>query len=156
MDLNGPICIGADTAIRAVAFTTDPQLGEIQTPNGSVEFVQAVGVTMDEYDACGDWHVARVMEILRETTPLLMTDLARRSAFEDAAAKARLEEGIECDGSQSDRDFVSVVEWSIDERTNAATATLGAKGVRGLLRKLRSRLLHGRDFMLIGREKVVA
>jgi suppressor of fused-like protein len=156
MDLNGPICLGADTAIRAVALTTDPQLGEIQTPNGSVEFIQAVGVTMDEYHACGDWQTARVLEILRETNPLLITDLARRSAFEDPAAARRLQEGIGHDGSQSDREFVSVVEWSIDERTNSATATLGAKGVQGLLRKLRSRLLHGRDFMLIGREKVVA
>src|SRR5262249_17902799 len=41
------------------------------------------------------------------------------------------------------------------ERTNSAMATLGAKGVQGLIRKLRSRLLHGRRFMLVGREKVV-
>src|SRR5262245_17041234 len=92
MDLNGPICTGADTAIRAVAFTTDPQLGEIQTPNGSVEFVQVVGVTIDEYHACGDWHTARVMEVLRETNPLLITDLARRSTFEDPALSRRLQE----------------------------------------------------------------
>ncbi len=156
MDLNGPICIGSDTALRAVAFTTDPQLGEIDTPNGSVEFVQAVGVTLDEYDACGDWHTARVLEVLRESNPLLLTDLARRSVFEDAAAAARMEEGIDRDGSQSDRMFVSVVDWATDERSGTATVTLGAKGVAGLVRKLRSRLLHGRDFMLIGQEKAVA
>jgi hypothetical protein len=51
---------------------------------------------------------------------------------------------------------VSVVEWSIDERTDSAKAALGARGLPGLVRKLRSRLLHGRDFMLVGREKVVA
>jgi hypothetical protein len=156
MDLNGPICIGADTALRAVAFTTDPQLGRIDTPNGSVEFVQAVGVTLDEYDACGDWHTDRVLEILREANPLLITDLERRSVFEDAAAASRLEEGIDRDGSQSDRMFVSVVDWVVDEQTSKATVTLGARGVGGLVRKLRSRLLHGRDFMLVGRDKVVA
>jgi hypothetical protein len=156
MDLNGPICIGADTAIRAAAFTTDPQLGTIDTPNGSVEFVQVVGITLDEYDACGDWHTARVLEILREVNPLLITDLARRSVFEDARAAARLEEGIDRDGSQSDRMFVNVVDWVADRRKKTVTATLGARGVSGLVRKLRSRLLHGRDFMVVGREKVIA
>jgi hypothetical protein len=156
MDLNGPICVGADTTLRAVAFTTDPQLGRIDTPNGAVVFVQAVGVTLDEYDACGDWHTARVMEILRESNPLLLTDLERRSIFEDPAAAARLAEGIDRDGSQSHGDFVSVVDWVADERTGTATASVGALGVRGLVRKLRSRLLHARNFALFGREKALS
>lgn len=155
MDLNGPICVGADTAIRAIAFTTDSQLGTIDTPNGRVEFLQVVGLTPDEHQACGDWHTGGVLEILRETDALLITDLARRSAFEDSAAAARLEEGIDRDGSQSEVVYVSVVDWKTDERTNTATATLGAKGVQTLVPRLRSRLLHGRRFLLIGREKVV-
>jgi hypothetical protein len=156
MDLNGPICLGAETALRAAAFTTDPQLGQIRTPNGAVRFIQVVGVTLDEYHACGDWQASAVLEILSESEPLLITDLARRCVFEDPAAVARLQQGIDRDGSASACDFVSVVDWSIDERTNSAAATLGAKGVQGLLRKLRSRLLHRREFSLIGREKAVS
>src|SRR5262249_26193595 len=37
-------------------------------------------------------------------------------------------------------------------KARTATLTLGARGVQSLLPKLRSRLAHGRDFMLMGRE----
>ena len=59
MDLNGPICVGSDTAIRAIGFTPDPQLGSIDTPNGRVEFLQVVGLTTDEHDACSNWAHSR-------------------------------------------------------------------------------------------------
>ncbi|MEO3875262.1 suppressor of fused domain protein [Nonomuraea sp. B12E4] len=34
--------------LNALAFVTDPELGAIDTPNGRVEFVTAVGVTREE------------------------------------------------------------------------------------------------------------
>src|SRR5262249_54453591 len=73
MDLNGPIAWGTDTAIRAIAFTLDPQLETIDTPNGQVQFLQIVGLTLDEHAACGDWHTAPVLDLLREKNPLLIT-----------------------------------------------------------------------------------
>ncbi len=48
MNLNGPIALGTNTAIRAIAFIADPELPTIQTPNGSVQFIQIVGITEDE------------------------------------------------------------------------------------------------------------
>ncbi|WP_143757727.1 suppressor of fused domain protein [Paenibacillus sp. FSL H7-0326] len=37
-DANGPICLGADTLLTALAFTPDPELSPIETPNGRVGF----------------------------------------------------------------------------------------------------------------------
>jgi hypothetical protein len=155
MNLNGPIALGSATAIRAITFATDPQLGAIDTPNGRVEFLQVVGITLDELDACSDWQSDRVRELLLEHNPLLVTDLGRASIREDAATAARIDAGIDGEGSQSDRAFVAVVEWSTTKRPRRAAITLGAKGALALLPKLRSRLAHGRDFALVGPEKVV-
>jgi len=153
MDINGPIAIGTNTAIRAIAFTRDPQFGTIDTPNGRLEFLQVVGLTLDEHDACGNWHTGGVLEAMQDPNPLLITDLARRSILETPVSANRIQTGIDVEGSQSDRAFVAVVEWTTTGRGSKRTAsvTLGAKGVRTLVGKLRSRLAHGRDFALIGR-----
>ena len=50
-DANGPICLGADTKLTALAFTLDPELPAIETPNGHIEFIQMVGITADELEA---------------------------------------------------------------------------------------------------------
>jgi hypothetical protein len=158
LDLNGPICLGSDTAIRAIAFIADPQLGTIETPNGRVEFLQIVGLTSDEHDACSDWNTAPVLELLRETSPLSVTDTSRRSVLEDPGRAARVQAGIDREGSSSPLNYVTVAEWRLTGRGAARTATvvLGARAIQALLPKLRSRLAHGREFALIGREQVVA
>jgi suppressor of fused-like protein len=157
MDLNGPIAIGDPTHIRAITFTPDPELAPIDTSNGRVEFLQVLGLTLDEYHACGDWRPSAVVDVIREGNPLLVTDLRRASVLDGAEAAARVEAGIDREGSSSDRSFVSVVDWSASKKRGkgAASVTLGAKGVQDLIRKLRSRLLHRREFWLFGREKAV-
>ncbi len=66
-----------------------------------------------------------------------------------------MQAGIDTDGSSSPLTYVSVVEWAAAGRgkSKSATLTLGAHGVQTLLPKLRSRLAHGRNFTLIGREQ---
>ena len=157
VDLNGPICLGADTLIRAIAFSPDPQLGTIDTPNGRVEFLQVVGLALDEHEACGDWRTASVLDLLRETDPLLVTDLSRASLLSNPSAAKRIQEGIDRDGSQSDRAFVAKVEWEATGRGSGRVlnVTLGARAVESLLPKLRSRLAHGRDFVLVGKEQAL-
>jgi hypothetical protein len=158
LDLNGPIAVGTTTAIRAIAFLPDPQLGTIDTPNGRVEFLQIVGLTSDEHAACSDWNTKPVLDLLRESSPLLVTDLERKSILEMPTVAERIEAGIDREGSSSPLSFVSVVEWALAGSGAAQTAglVLGARGVQTLLPKLRSRLVHGRDFRLIGRERAVA
>ncbi|AMV29800.1 Suppressor of fused protein (SUFU) [Gemmata sp. SH-PL17] len=157
MDLNGPIALGTDTAIRAIAFVPDPQLGTIDTPNGSVKFLQIVGLTSDEHAACGDWHTTPVLNLLRGANPLLLTDLDRRSALETPSVAEQVQTGIDREGSQTPLIFVTFVEWETAGKGASRTAVLvlGARGVQALVPKLRSRLAHGRDFRLIGREQAV-
>jgi hypothetical protein len=156
MDLNGPIALGTAIAIRAIAFTLDPQLSAIVTPNGRLEFLQVVGITLDELNAATDWTTDGVFDLLRKTNPLLITELSRRSILEDKDTADRVAAGIEQDGSSSDRSYVSVLEWTVSRRRgrSSATVTIGARVVDNLVRKLRSRLLHQRDFWLAGPEKL--
>lgn len=155
MDLNGPIAAGSDTAIRGILFVADPDLGTIDTPNGAVEFLLVVGVTKDELAACEDWVTAEVVDVIRATNPKLITDVDRVSVLADPAAAARVEAGIDRDGSQAHATFVSVVDWAVKKRPASARVVIGARAVDGLVRKLRSRLAHGRPFTLVGRGKAV-
>lgn len=50
MDANGPIWLGSDTKLTALAYIDDPQLPAVDTPTGRVEFVQMVGITADELE----------------------------------------------------------------------------------------------------------
>jgi hypothetical protein len=78
VDLRAPIT-GDDlqTRLTALAFTADPQLGRIATPNGRVDFLQAVGITDDELSEMKASSTATVLATLAERNPLLITDPAR-------------------------------------------------------------------------------
>jgi hypothetical protein len=156
MDLNGPIALGTDTAIRAIAFILDPQLPAINTPNGRLEFLQVLGITLDELNAATDWTTDGLFDLLRKSNPLLITNQTRRSILEDKATADRVAAGIEQEGSSSDRSYVSVLEWTVSRwrGRSGTTVTIGAVAVDNLVRKLRSQLLHQRDFWLGGPKKL--
>src|SRR5215468_9383855 len=73
LNLNGPIALEAETEIRAIAFAADPQLGRISTPNGSLEFLQVVGLTVDELEAIQTWNTKPFLDLLAKSNPLLLT-----------------------------------------------------------------------------------
>jgi Suppressor of fused protein (SUFU) len=79
--MNGPIRLETDTQITAVTFVLDPELGKIDTPHGEVCFLQMVGITQAEYDALKAENslevTAQLIEKLKQTNPLLITDLTR-------------------------------------------------------------------------------
>lgn len=79
---NSPIRLGYDTEIMAVAFVQDPALGEINTPHGKVQFLQAVGITAEELKTIRTHFsiekVEELIEGLRKNNPLLITDLDRK------------------------------------------------------------------------------
>ncbi len=76
---NGPIEAERDTAMRGLLFALDPQLGKIDTPHGTVEFIQMVGTT--EYEVTGLYEKTHTREALFEALkaydPLLITDMSR-------------------------------------------------------------------------------
>ena len=79
---NGPIRSGFDTDITALAFVIDPELGKIETPHGEVMFLQMVGLTTAEYEALKQNpktnETQKLIEILKQTNELLITDLSRK------------------------------------------------------------------------------
>lgn len=69
MDSGKPILLEPPTEIHAIAFTLDPQLGEIETPYGHLKFLQIVGVTKDELQTMKQWTTAEFLSLLAEDNP---------------------------------------------------------------------------------------
>ena len=77
LDPGGPITGSADTRLTAVAFTTDAELPSITTPNGSVDFLQVVGITAAELERMQQSTTAAVLRELADHSPHLVTDPGR-------------------------------------------------------------------------------
>jgi Suppressor of fused protein (SUFU) len=79
---NGPICLGYETEITAVAFILDPEIGTIMTPHGEVSFLQMVGITTNEYKEFKlnpvTTETEKIINKLKENNNLLITDLNRK------------------------------------------------------------------------------
>ncbi|CAM3991576.1 suppressor of fused domain protein [Nocardia ninae] len=75
---NGPIAADRpNSGIRAVGFTVDPELGTIETPHGSMRFLQLVGLTMPEYRAAQGGKALELLAELAPRLPLYVTDIDR-------------------------------------------------------------------------------
>lgn len=78
---NGPIRLETDTEITGVVFVEDPQLGTLETAHGTVTFLQLVGITSKEVAIIEAnptvETIKAVVDELRQTNPLLITDLTR-------------------------------------------------------------------------------
>ena len=144
MDLNGPIAQGVDTPIRAILFDEDPKLGTIRTPNGTLRFLQIVGVTLDERAAAMRWDGLSFARLLRQVDPDRVVRLGRSSVLDQAAVRAAVDDGVARDGSSCGALFVSDLAWSED----GARVTLGALAVRGLLPLIPGRLGFDRTLSL--------
>ncbi|ASZ11235.1 suppressor of fused domain protein [Chitinophaga pendula] len=80
MPANGPIKLNDDTLIHGLIFIVDPQLPEIMTPHGRVQFLQLVGVTEKEINMIRDKQIdaATIIDRLKQNNPLLICDLDRQ------------------------------------------------------------------------------
>ncbi len=153
MDANGPICLDSETALRAIAFTTDPELPAQRSPHGGFELVQIVGITLDELEALQAWNTESFLELARTRDPQLVTDLARTSWLSDGRFAADVHAGTERDGSSCGSLFNARFGFRGDESKPAVT--LGANQVKLLVRLLRGRLGHGQNLALVGAEQRV-
>ncbi len=146
LNANGPIALDQETDLQALAFLADPQLGKIPSPHGTIDFLQAVGLTLDEWEAIRLWNTDSLLEELRLGNPLSVTDLNRTSLFSDAARAAGIRARMEREGSSMGMTYVDRIEWS------RGTLTVGANAAAQFLPMFAARLLHGRDFALQGRQ----
>ncbi|MFD0683676.1 suppressor of fused domain protein [Actinomadura fibrosa] len=159
MNVNGPIeAEREDSEIRAVAFVRDPELGEISTPHGRVEFLQVVGLATEEYEAVRQWNAAAFLDALAPHLPLFVTDVGRRSLLADPELARTVREGIERDGSNSGLLFVSTVDWDLDGGPGGAgtvTLRLGALQAPAIAQALRGRLPFDRPLVLQSEDRVL-
>ncbi|MFI6045888.1 suppressor of fused domain protein [Nocardia sp. NPDC051321] len=87
---NGPIAADQpNSGIHAVGFTVDPELGTIETPHGSVRFLQIVGLTMPEYRAAQGGKTLALLEELAPHLPLYVTDVEREPLVPEPKPQAQ-------------------------------------------------------------------
>jgi hypothetical protein len=149
LDLNGPICLAdPNTAIRAVSFVTDPELGEIDTPHGRLRFLQIVGLTLPEHAAAERWDAERVLAVLGPHMPLFITDIGRGNLADDPAIAAAIAEGAAREGSSTGTLYVTTV--SVQIAPGRTTVTFGASAVERIARVLAGRLPFGLGLLILG------
>lgn len=153
MNANGPIALEEDTQLTAVGFITDPQLGKLHTPNGTVEFLEVVGITQDELDALVCWNCKGLLELLKEQYPLYVTDLSRSSIMEKEEYRRRWEEGVEKEGSSTR--FFYTDEFHFEPLSQGWKLIFGVGHALLLCRMLRARVEKGRELLFAGAEQSV-
>jgi suppressor of fused-like protein len=99
--------------IRGLAFRRDPELGSIDTPNGALTFVQAVGVTGDEADLLARWSVKSFLDVLAKRTPLLVTRPERLSLLADPAIGPMIEQRAVAEGSAESAILADTLTWDV-------------------------------------------
>ncbi len=149
MGLNGPIALETSTAISAVVFTDDPELGDIASEFGKARFLQIVGLTDDEYRLIQEWSTGGLLEILKRRLPLLITNLHRASVLADAATSIVVKKRVEIEGSSEE--LTSAGDMTIDT-SEGVVLELGALYATALPRAMRGRLRHDRPYTLRGSE----
>jgi suppressor of fused-like protein len=152
LPLNGPIEVGSSTLIHAVSFALEPQLPRMATPNGRVEFLQIVGLTLDELEAISSWNATAFLELRRCKDPLLLTDPSRASwltdpQFADEVASRSKQDGSSCG-------WMNLV---LECETNSSPVCVCVQSiaVQGLCRRLLGRLPYGRELTLNGKDATV-
>ncbi|NTW42280.1 MAG: suppressor of fused domain protein, partial [Cellulomonadaceae bacterium] len=100
---------GPDTPLTGVLLATDPELGEIDSANGRVRFLQFVAVDADTLALAQEEGSAPVLERLRLKDPLMVTELERNrdsasspGAHGNAWQRSAIRVGTFAGGSASD------------------------------------------------------
>lgn len=154
LNLAGPINTDRpDTLLCAAGFVLDPELGTIDTPNGTVRFLQIVGLTAEEYEATQRWNTGAVLDALGTRLPLLVTDLDRASLHTDEQIAATVRAGIAADGSSTGHVHVDVVDFAV--RRGRVALTIGAHPAPSVAALLAGRLPYGRPLTVAGTRRLV-
>jgi len=154
LDANGPICLNSDTKLKALSFIEDPELSAIETPNGRVEFLQMVGITVDELEAMQTWNTLGVLSACLAHMPQYITDLSRDSLLRVESIAEAVQQGMEEEGSNTGFLFVGQLGWETGKKgwlkKTPGILKLGAKqaGIIGTL--LQGRILKGKNLTLVG------
>ena len=153
MNANGPIALETDTQLTALGFCTDPELGELDTPNGRLTFLQVVGLTADEMEGMICWDGEKFLTELERHLPLCITDLDRNSQMSNTEFRTAWLQGVERDGSSTGSFYINMLE--IDVSSELPLLRLGAGRGEILSTVLRARVGKGRGLFLFGKDQAV-
>lgn len=156
MPLNGPICGDSATKIEAITFVEDPQLPPLDTPNGKVNFLQIVGLTLDELEAVERWNARAFCALRSQSDPFLLTDLDRDTWLKDESFASAVVEGTRKDGSSSASLYTTEVTFkAASSPLMPPTIVIPAIAATSLAHRLAGRIPFGREFELISEKKTV-
>src|SRR6185437_4986822 len=147
LDCNGPIALGQTTDIRALLFAAEPELREMDTSNGKVQFLQVVGITLDELLQIKKWNASGFLKILGEQVPFLITDLSRPSILRSKRVQLTVGQLAEGEGSNTEVIFVGEASYTL-QKAGKVRVIFGAKGVMDLKEILLARLKFSRPFQV--------
>ncbi|WP_166244056.1 suppressor of fused domain protein [Paenibacillus turpanensis] len=154
LDANGPICLGEDTELTALAFVEDPELPEADTPNGRVQFLQMVGITRCELEAMQIWNTRGLLKTCEEYMPRYLTDLARDSFMRMPEVADAVQQGMERDGSSTGFLYVDQLGWEPAKKRLfgriPASLRIGAKQAEIVGKLLAGRILKEKSLYMTG------
>lgn len=153
IDCSGPVALDEETDLTALAFRVDPELGEIDTPNGHLVFLQAEAVTRDEMEALMCWNGVKFLEQAETILPLGITDLERTSLMKREDFRAAWEKGVQEDGSSTR--FLYTDELDAGRQGGESWLRLGKAHADTISTMLRARVGKGRPLYLDSRDATV-
>ncbi len=151
LDLRGPIKLRSDSRLTAAAVVADPGLEALDGPFGRVEFLQVVGLTADELEACRAWDTDGVMGLLGADDQWLTTRLERASVLDDPARRAAVDQQMAMAPRRAHRELC-VGTLDVGRRPfGRAVVTMGGGAAAALGPALRRQLvIDGASFVLVG------
>lgn len=153
LNTNGPIALDSDTLLQSIAFIEDPELPPISSPNGRVEFLQVVGITVDEREAMEMWNTLGLLKAASSHLPLYITDLSRQSFMNDPLMKEAFQLGMQRDGSSTGSLFLDNLAWNEKKslfKKTTITITIGAKDAPLIAQIVNGRIPNNKDLQLFG------
>lgn len=150
---NGPISLGAPTALCSVGFAFDQELPAIDTPFGHVAFLQVIGLTLEEERAAQRWETRKLLTALLPHMPLWITHLGRASLLAKPDVQAAVEHGAREDGSSSVVIYTDVLDINARRRflrKPTVQIALGARQIEQLVELLPLRLPFKRPLTIAG------
>lgn len=137
--------------LAAVVFAEENVLEATRSVNGSVRFMQMVGLTTGEYEALQAWDPAQLTQLIRDRDPLLLTDAHRKSYMKDPEFARAVAAGHARDGSATAILHRVPIFWSVGPDGIEVHMSVEAAGL--VKWSLGARLDHGNPMFLYGERR---
>ncbi len=153
LNANGPIALETNTQLTCIGFLVDPELGRIDTVNGSIVFLEVIGITEDELNSMMCWSGENFLNELIKHIPYGIADLSRTTLMNQPDFRRTWEHGVARDGSSTG--VLYLPEMTARLENNNGYLQLGAGHINQILTLLRARIDKDRSFVLQCNDTVI-